>query len=174
MSDTAIQNLIMERVVDVMVEEMIDNVADNTRIGLFRTGRLQSDPTVKKLNVLLHEGSKEWPDIIASPREWGMSSPSYEAGGRTSWWRRRFVVEYELFFLGEVNRNSAREKSNVIFSRFKYMIQRLPLNGVRDSFGEGAVQTQVVKMFASEDGGPGTFIWRGEHWFEVLTVQEFA
>lgn len=169
--DTSVVNLIMDRVVDEMSEGMIDAVTDTSQVGLLRTGRLQSDPTIGKLNVLLQQGGEKWPDKLAQPSDFGIRSPyTYELGG-ASWWRRRFIVNYQLFFLGETNRNVARITANVVFSRFQRKLKDLSFTGLKDTFGEKAVALQTVRQWMKEEGGVGTFIWRGEHWVEFLTGQ---
>lgn len=169
--DTSVINLIMDRMVETMTVEMIDAVPDASQVGLFRTGRLQADPTIGKLNITLHQGGKDWPDKMAQPSDFGIRSPfSYELGG-VVWWRRRFIVRYELFFLGETDRNAARMVANVVFSRFQRRIKTMSYSGLNDTFGEVAIAGQMVRQWMKEEGGTGTFIWRGEHWFEVLTEQ---
>lgn len=169
--DTSVINLIMDRIADEMNEEMIDGVTDASQAGLVRTGRLQADPTIGKLNILIQQGGKDWPDKLAQPGDFGIRSPfTYELGG-VAWWRRRFMIKYELFFLGETNRNNARTVANVVFSRFQRKLKDLPFVGLKDTFGETAVALQTVRQWMKEEGGSGTFIWRGEHWVEFLTEQ---
>lgn len=168
MSDTSVLNLITDGLVTYLTTGMIDAVSDATKVGLFRSGKLQADPTVAKLNILIHEGGEDWPDILPPP-EYPITAPLYELGNPSASFLRRFVAEYELFFLGEVDRNNARLKANVIFSRFRKLIVSLPLTGMSDSFGETALMVQFTRHVAREGGGTGTFIWRAEHYFEVLT-----
>lgn len=169
--DTSVINLIMDRMADTMTEEMIDSVTDASQVGLLRTGRLQADPTVGKLNILINQGGERWPDKMAQPGDFGIRSPhTFELGGVT-WWRRRFIVKYELFFLGETDRANARTVANVVFSRFQRNIKTMSYTGLKDTFGERAVAGQTVRQWMKEEGGVGTFIWRGEHWFECLTEQ---
>lgn len=164
-------NLLMDRVVEHMTEEMIDLVTDESAAGLLRSGKLQDNPTIKKINILIREGGDELPDVMSTPYAKGINSPTYELGGG-QYFRRRFVAEYQLFFIGETNRSTARSTANVVFSRFQNKIRQVSLSGLTDSFGETAIAVQVLRLLRSEGGGPGAFIWRGTHEFEFLTYCE--
>lgn len=168
MSDTSIRNLLTDRVVEHLVTEMIDLVNDNTELGLARAGRLQDDPTVKKLNLLVREGDKDWSDCVL-PDGYRIKAMPYEIGGG-EYWLRRFVAYYTLFYIGEATRDEARSRTNVILSRFKSKIYSVSFADLVDSFGEGAIMVQVVDEERSEGGGPSnSFIWRCKHKFEFLT-----
>jgi|JI10StandDraft_1071094.scaffolds.fasta_scaffold16448_2 hypothetical protein len=168
-TDTSIVNLLTERVVQWLEEMMIDSVDDPTALGLARSGKLQDDPTVRELNLLIREGGDDWPDIIV-PENYPLYSPQFEIGNPSPAMLRRFRAEYRLFFIGEVDRDVARTKANVIFSRFKHAILNTPLSGMCDDFGECAQMVNFTKHTGSEQGGPGTYIWRGEDLFEFLTI----
>lgn len=169
MSDTSVINLLVDAVVDHMTKGMSDLVNDpDTKIGLLRSGKLQDDPTINKLNILVREGGKDLPDILV-PRNHNFSAPQYTLGGG-EFWLRRFIAEYELFFFqSAITRDEARRRANVIFSRFRYLLKTIAL-GQTDTFGETAIAVQSLKLIAREGGGPpGSFIWRADHQFEFLT-----
>lgn len=165
--ETSIINLLNERVVDTLSVEMSDLVTDETAAGLVRSGRLQDDPTIAQLNILIREGGESFPDILV-PKNYNLVTPQYDLT-MSQYWLRRMVAEYTLFFIGDVSRTTARSRANVIFSRFKKKLMQLDVQDLTDSFGETAIMPQVLRLDTTEGGGPGTFIWRGTHYFEFLT-----
>lgn len=172
LNDTSIVTLLGERVIEVLEGRMVDSVVDNTKVGLAREGKLQDDPTVNLTNMLVREGGDEWPDILIPPN-YPLYAPQYEMPMGTSW-LRRFRVEYILFFQDAViQRSDARNRANIIFSRFKWLISTIDLSGMTDTFRETAIMTQVNRLESFEEGGPGTFIWRGTHFIEFVTEQVF-
>lgn len=168
--DTSIVNLITDRVVETLTVDMTDLVAvdDPTRAGLIRSGKLQADPTIEKINILIREGGSAWPDVLIPAGYAPMSAPQNQIGGG-SIWLRRLIGDFDLFFIGDVSRNEAQRRANVIMSRFRHSIAQMDTDGLLDSFGEGAIAIQVDKLESFAGGGAGTFIWRATLYFEVLT-----
>lgn len=174
--DTSILNSIMETVIDWLSSQLIDGVTDETQAGLVRAGQLQDDPTDAQINILIHPGDDDWPDVLnLQDKPPGLHGFTYEIGGNpygSAAWRRRFMVELSLFFDNENNRDVARTKANVVKSRAHWALMRSPLPQGQDNFGESAHMLQVCNSWIREGGGEGTFIWRGELKFEVFTVME--
>lgn len=139
-------------------------------VPLVRPGKLQDDPTVYLTNLLIHPGGKEEPDTLYTDQK-GVSSPIYEIGGQT-WWMRRFRLQFELFFDNLFDRNIARQKAMLIGQIVKIAIEKTPIQGLIDDFGESAAYVQTYKHYMDEGGGEGTYIWRGQFYIEVLTVGE--
>lgn len=168
----SIHNLLIDRMIEHLSAEMIDAVDDpNTKVGLLRSGKLQSDPTVNKLNILVREGGEKYPDVIAPANH-----PLYQ--GRSAWlgggrvYVRRFVIEYELFFIGVTDRNEARTRANIITDRLHNAFDTMSLSGLTSEYDETPVAKQVAKLSEREGGGPpGSFIWRADHVVEFLTVR---
>lgn len=169
--DTSVVNLLMDRVVDTIETVMIDSAPDpETTIGLARFGKLQDDPTVDLLNLLVNQGGDDWPDILIPPN-YPYYAPQYEMP-LGNFWLRRMYANYILFFNeADVTRDEARRKANVIFSRFKHMLYGISLVGMTDTFNETAFAVQLNRLEATEGGGPGTFIWRAKQYFEFITEQ---
>lgn len=172
-ADTSVVNLLTDAIVAVLVQGMIEVVPDSTSVGLARSGKLQADPTIAKLNLLVREGGSDWPDILI-PANYPLYAPQYEMpAGNT--WLRRLRADYTLFFLGINDRNTARIRANVVFSRFKYLIAKMGagygLDGLTDSFDETVIMGQINRLETFEEGGPGEFIWKGTHYFEFVTEQ---
>lgn len=169
MADTSIRNLLQDRITEHLEAYMIDTVnATDSPLGLVKSGKLQSDPTVKRLNLLVREGGNDYPDILL-PKDYApVTAPVFELGG-AEMWLRRFICHYELFYIGQSDRDAARTSANIIFSRFARTIRDIPMGGLTDTFGETAILVRIIKHPMREGGGPGTFIWRAEHYIEFLT-----
>lgn len=168
MTEISAINTLMVYTVDYLADRMIIAITDETQVGLLRSGKLQSDPTVKKLNILIHQGGPTWEDCIL-PKDYIIQGDAFTMGGEVLW-LRRFRLEFELFFTGETVRDTAREKAQVIFSRARKLLKDMPIPSAgRDSFGEAAIMVLPSRISTSEDGGPGNFIWRGDLYFEFLT-----
>jgi hypothetical protein len=170
MYEESIVNTLLDNCVEWLSEKLILQVEDETKAGLVRTGRLQSDPTIYKINITLHPGGSDHKDCVLPPNYAGMNTPYYMNNG--VFWLRKFYAYFEMFFVGETERNEARMKANVVMSRARHAILTIPMPASRDSFKEGAVKVVVTEIELQEGGGPGNFIWRGQLNFEFVTDTE--
>ncbi|PJF45106.1 MAG: hypothetical protein CUN55_00520 [Phototrophicales bacterium] len=173
---TSIIYSIMQSVANHMAQKLITEISptDPTRAGVVREGKLQDAPTTGKINLLIHTGGPEWPDVLYTPDKRGtvgISAPTYEIGStfQVSYWMRRFRVEFEMFFVGINDRSVARNNAMIVLSRAHSAILTTPLPQGNDTFGESASIIQVSQSYTEEGGGIGNFIWSGEIRFEVLT-----
>lgn len=183
-------NLIMDAMVDSLATHLIDEVVSDQDslstgdadavAGLIRKGKLQDDPTIAEINILVHPGNDEWPHILYDKHQMnGFELPTvYEIGNGTGvspfFYVRRFIVELRLFFEGEQDREVAQVKSNVVLGRAEYAIHQMNHNSIIrkipvDSFGEKLFEIQTRKSYISEGGGTGTFVWRGKLFVEGVT-----
>jgi hypothetical protein len=121
----------------------------------------------------LHPANETWPPSIWDPRfAVGFQLPNaYEIGGQypVGFWLKRFRAELQMYFDGEIVREVARTKANVVLARAIHAILTMSMNIPTDSFGETISNVQVTQAHISEGGGEGTYIWRGEILFEFLT-----
>lgn len=170
---TSIFNYLVDDMVTYLTESLIEETSDETKVGLLRAGKLQADPTDadRGLNVLVHLGGEDWPDELYVDQD-GIIAPTYEIGG-TQYWMRRFVIELILFYDGEDQRDIAREKSTVLCAHAQKALFNMPIPQVKDSFGESPLACQVRKLYQTEAGGEGTFIWRSRIFVEWLTVIQY-
>lgn len=169
--EQSLLNVLMLAVVDRLSQSLIDDVGDETQAGLVRSGKLQDDPTLAEINILIHPGGADFKDELYTDQK-GMRSPIYEIGGG-EFWVRRFKVELALYFDRELDRDVAREKAMVIYSRAKNLLKKMRMPDYKDDFGERAHYLQIPSSYLFEGGGVGTFIWRGEIFLEFLTEQEY-
>lgn len=174
---TSIHSLIMEAVRDEFQAQLIDAIADETKAGLVKVGHLQDDPTEAEVNFMIHPGDENWRHALNT----NVGGPdahtpfAYTIGGPygSASWRRRYTVEMDFYFDGELDRNVARKKALVILQRAHTTLMKMAVSVIpRDSFGERAHFIQVYDSYLVESGGEGTFIWSGELRFEVITELE--
>jgi hypothetical protein len=167
--EISILNTLLEEMVVELVAELTTGVADETRAGAVRGGKLQDDPRTGKINILIHPGNKEddWVHALNTSNLRGLIAPDYELGG---WfYRRRYVCELDLFFSGNRDRDYAREKAMIVLSRAEKTIREKSMPGIVDDFGEAAIMVQVYDSYLREGGGPPTYIWKGRIRYEYLT-----
>lgn len=168
----SIVDILIEGTSDLLKQKLIDEVYDSSVAGLVRPGKLQADPTEKKINILIHPGGRENPDIIGALSD---ESLYYEFGSKSSmFWRRRIEIELKMFFTSERQRSDSRIKANLVMSRAVHAlmcqnVSRMPM----DSFGERAYAVQVYKLYVEEGGGEGDYNWRGCIMVEYFTMKEF-
>lgn len=167
MSNSSI-DLLGERIADTLAEFMVDAVSDETQAGFVRTGRLQEDPSVE-FKITINRGGKDWPDQQVTRQNPYHAAPFTMPGGAA--WLRRFVITYQLHFDTEDRRDSKRIAA-VIASRTRYAIERMDMDGTSDDFGEVPLIARTVRFADKEGGGPGHFIWDGEHRVEILCETE--
>ena len=131
--------------------------------GLIRAGKLQEDPTVAGINILVHPASEDWPNELYTPEH----GTTYEIGGDVPsfQWMAKFHIELKLFFNQELEREVAQIKAQVILSRAHRAIMRMNAtmrNIPKDDFGGKAIRAEVVDSYLREGGGVREFIWRGK------------
>lgn len=173
MNDTSILTILMQAMVDHLVDHMMVDVSDSTRAGLIREGKLQADPTVAQINLLVRVGGKDWPHKRvekghhALPAELGHG---FGMGAEVSeFWLRRFIVEMKFFFVGEIERDIAINKANILLSRLEIGLLTMPLVSLTDTFGETALMVDIDETYLNEGGGPGMFAHRGFAHVEFFT-----
>lgn len=178
LNQTSALNILMEGVANRIALKVLSEPTDNAKAGLVRTGRLQDDPTNKKVNILIHPGGEKWPDILDTKDESaGLHGPATHTIGRgfgSQYWRRRVKVEITIFFINQTTRDAARIKSNLVVSRIMSALLTWDVGREtpKDSFGEHCYAVQIANTFIEEGGGAGDYTWRGEMIVELLTEIE--
>ncbi len=178
LNDISCVNNCMAALLDRLDAKLLEQQVDSAKAGLVREGRLQADPTKRKINILIQQGGEEWPDVLDTGAEpYGKNALSaYETGGgaQAQSWRRRFQVELQFFFGTTTNREAGRETANLVVSRaFNALFTwNLGIAAQYDGFGEHAYDLQLTNCYLDAGGGPGAFNWRGMIYLEFLTKIE--
>lgn len=177
---TSVSDLITEGLHTQLNTKLYIEPDDAAKAGIVRPGRLQADPTKTRISVTIHPGGEDWPDELNTQAKGpGIHSPTYVLGGsnaaygHSQYWRRRFIIEFNIFFTS-VNRATTRKRAQVVFSRAAHALITWDIGAVvaRDSFGEKPFFLQVSEIWMSEGGGDDNFNWRGEIYIECLTDYE--
>lgn len=131
-------------------------------------GRMQFDPTVDEINVLVNVGGSDDPhELVDDGTTYGgIKVHTYETGGGQHM-MRRFVAELKLY-MNEDDGEAARRKANEVETRCIRAIRAIPV-GDEDEFGETSLVVQYRKSHIDPAGGEGMYIWTGNIKFEVLT-----
>jgi len=181
LDETCITDNLIEALEVLLTANLITGITDDAKAGLVRAGLLQDDPTLKKINILIHPGGEDWPDILnTNVNGQDLHAPTYTIGGEygSSYWRRRFNIQLDIFLTAESTRSTARKKAQLVLHRShnaiaKWKVGRVSEGGVAvDSFGEHAWAVQSVEMWLREGGGEGDYNWRGNIKIEVMTNHE--
>lgn len=176
---TSVVNLVLDATVELLVQKLRVSQDDDAKAGLVRAGRLQDDPTNKKINVLLRPGGQEYPDELNTDtsNSAGKYVPNaYWIGGPHGgmYWKRYIKIEFSIFFSNEASRDTARTKAQIVMGRTHNALLTWDIGRAlpRDSFGEHAYDLQVMKSFLDEGGGDGDWNWRGFLVMQYLTEIE--
>jgi len=175
---TGIVNILLEATAERLLQKLLTDVTDESKAGLVRTGKLQDDPTSRKVNILIHPGGEDWPDKLSVDGS-GVGKHvenAYTIGGAYGgiFWRRRALIEIQMFYTNESDRDTSRMRSHVVLSRAHHALNTWDVGREtpKDDFGEKAYDLQVVQSWLREGGGEGAFNWRGEIRIEFLTEIE--
>lgn len=182
-SQTSILNLIPNAIAVRFTDKLITKVQNNpdpgadAGAGLVMIGKLQDDPTVTELNILIRPGGEDWPHTLnlhdgTSPTD----ELVHEMGGLgTIHWRRRFLIKLKLVFPGEFDPLEAHRKSNLVLSRTENALESMvPFRAGPDSFGERSSRVEVNETYLTQGGGPGIFFFRGELKITVFTQKDIV
>lgn len=181
LDETDIDDMLMDATEARLLQYLRTDVTDDAQAGLVRAGKLQDDPTAKKINILLHPGGEEYKNGLQQHGQ-GYSNAKYvdstyyigDGGG--DFQRHYIKVELQLFYSNEPNRKVSRKKSTLVMARAKHALKTWDVAaeiGVKDSFGEYVYDLQVLDNWLFEGGGDGDFNWRGWLVIEFLTEQSY-
>jgi hypothetical protein len=165
----SIINVIMVKAAEAIADALDLDANEQTSSGFVKIGKLQDDPTIAQVNIMVHPGGDKWRhELSIDPK--GIDAPAYVTSGEGYWWRR-FTAQLQMN-LENIDRGIARTKANYVLSKAELgLIHINPRWGV-DDFGEAAIACQVRDSFVREGGGAGMFIWNGEIRFEFLTIKD--
>lgn len=178
---SSIINLIMDKVVEDLTVNMIDNEdEEDAKPGLIRAGLLQENPVPYRIVVLVHHNDPDdtstnpyWSDIPAHDDEvsgWKMPVAEIGGGAYTS---RRFIVDIKIYFVQtRENRSQAREIATRVIENAEMSLSGTSCSswGIQSRTGEIPLQVKIYKTISAEGGGPpASHIWSAKILFTVLT-----
>jgi hypothetical protein len=184
MTEAHITDLIVERIVAILIEELQDpyDTDDATYAEVLREGLLQENPLANRISVTVHMGDPDevdqdaWIDEVAEDGDPVIPNlPMFEIGrpevGGIHFWRRGTVKADVFLIKTKENRDEARRIANIIRGRIEKALwsRGEDFQGISDSYGEQTILLQLMKSYAREGGGPGQKIWRAYVWWQALT-----
>jgi len=168
-----IQQMIADALVAKITADMQTAIEedDPTRANLVRKGRLQEDPEVYGVSVLVHLNDPDDPAEWADETMDDLSEYPY-----TIYWRRRFAVTVKAQYtrVHRANRDIVTSRFSTVASRLRDAILHTVVGGLTDSLREGVVlaANPIKKQWAREGGGPpDEFFWDGAFYLEYITQQ---
>lgn len=147
---------------------------DMTKAGVVMVGRLQDDPTTGAINIQILPGDETWPHELNTQTEDdgpGLYMPTYEVGSNAAFWRERFSVDLTIH-ISVRDRNVARRRAWVVFSRLRHALMTIDVPTEPDGFGARAMLVQVNSGYMRESGGEGNYQWTGSLKLEFITAVE--
>ena len=174
----SIYNVLKADVTARLVEELVTNVSDDSKLVLVQEGIEKGLPTDNRLLLTVETGDEAWRHTLnISSENVGMTAPIGEIGG-TLYWRSRFKACLEMYFAPTVSQANASKIAHVVLSRARWSLQNKNLDGswwfstTADDFGESASRIMVMDAFLAEGGSNRKWTWRGEIRFEFLGEAE--
>lgn len=170
--------LLVNAVVAYLETNLQTNVAasDPIRAKLVKPWRLQASPLPTPVYAIVTGGNPLDPkqkDVrigAEDAEDLKYSVPIGEVGGGHYWWRRGAVNVGVFFLRNRYAEERAADLAYTFFGRVAHHLERVPVSGIVDEFGEYAYQIAVFGNTFIEGGGPeDQYLWRGEIWWQVLT-----
>lgn len=175
-----IKDLVILEAASFLETYMINNVSDETQAKIVKPYRFQENPLVENIYVWISASNPQNPDDpdarigTSKMEDLGLKIPSGEVGGGHLWWRRGKAEVGCYFIKNRYEQNVAANFAQIVFGRAMYYLERVPVGGLVDEFGEKAYQIFVYASNFFEGGGPpDQYYWRGSISWQVLTERPY-
>lgn len=171
-----IRHILVMNIAEWLKLKLITEVSGETQAKLVKPYRFQANPLVENIYVWVSAGDVQNPnDPDARIGSTGMENlgidvPSGEVGGGHLWWRRGKAEVGCYFIKSNYNEEQAAEIATIVLGRTMHWLERAPVAGLVDEFGELAYQIFVYANTFIEGGGPpNQYYWRGSISWQALT-----
>lgn len=171
----SVLNFLMEDTAQRLRNILLTNVSDDSKASAVQAGMLRGLPNDVPLTITVKTGDERWRHTAnMSSQNVGMEGPFGEVGGGI-FWRRRFIVTFDLVFNAGFTQDQARTIANVVQSRAEWALQNQLNDGTwwfttdMDEFTEQASRVFVYNGYMTEGGSDGKWRWRGETFVEFMT-----
>ena len=175
MADIAVHNMLVQQM-ETWLRQKLATEQTTLVVQNIRAGRLQEDPTVAGLNILISEDATQARYQATPSTDGTLGAYAHEIGGGAFFFTN-FELDLIFHFSGENDRAVARSNAYIVIARLKRALIDMPMpthpetGSIRDDFGEGAIALEIVSLELRESGGPGSFIWKGKLQIRVLSEQ---
>jgi hypothetical protein len=175
-----IKHLLVLSLADWLSTKLINEVSDESQAKIVKPYRFQLNPLEENIYVWVSTGDVQKPNdpdarIGSSGMEdLGLKIPSGEIGGGHLWWRRG-KAELGCYFIKEkYDEETAADIAHTVYGRTAYWLERAPVSGLVDEFGERAYYMFVYAGTLFEGGGPtNQYYWRGNISWQCLTERPY-
>jgi len=171
----SVLNFLMEDTAQRLKDVLLTNVSDDSKASAVQAGMLRGLPNDAPITITVKTGDEKWRHTSnMSSQDVGMKAPFAEIGGGI-YWRRRFIVTFDIIFNASYTQDAARSVANVVQSRAEWALQNQNDDGTwwfttdMDEFSEVASRVFVYNSYMTEGGSEGKWRWRGETFVEFLT-----
>ena len=176
-----ISHLIVQRLTDFLVQEMITNNTDlDTTASTIQAYRFQDSPLKYPIALAVSSGNPDDPKFLdgrigtKDMDDLGIDIPSGEIGGGHLWWRRGRVKVGCYYLTGKVSQEDAGDKAHRVLGLAMTCIDTCPISDLLDEFGERAHWMAVTSSQFFEGGGPeNQYLWRGTILWQALTERPY-
>ena len=179
MTDGMVKDLVIVALSEWMTTKMITDVSGVTKAKVVKPYRFQDNPLEDNVYLWLAGGDpteafdKDTRVSHSEAEDLGMDLPPGEIGGGHLWWRRGTGQVGCYWVRDRYEQELAAFYSHQILGRAIHWLERTPVSGIVDEFGEQALKIFVYGNTFSEGGGNNQFYWRGDIYWQVLTERPY-
>jgi hypothetical protein len=179
MTDGMIKDILVKYIADWMETKLITNVSGVTKAKVVKPYRFQENPLQQNIYCWIATGDPQEPfdkDSRVDSDEAddiGMKLYGAEIGGGHLWWRRGTAHIGCYWIRDRFDQDTAAFYSHQILGRAMHWLERCPVSGQVDEFGETALYIFVYGNTFKEGGGNDQFYWRGDIYWQVLTERPY-
>lgn len=174
-----IKDILVNFIADWMSTKLITEVSGVTKASIVKPYRFQENPLKENVYCWIATGDPQQPFDTDSrvsygeAEDLGMRLPSGEIGGGHLWWRRGTAHIGCYWVRKRFEQEVAAQHSHLILGRALHALERCPVSGQVDQFGERALHMFVYGNNFAEGGGNDQFFWRGDIYWQVLTERPY-
>lgn len=179
MTDGFIKDILVNYIADYMEIKLITQVSGVTKAKVVKPYRFQENPLEENIYCWIATGDpneafdKDTRISSSEADDIGLNLPQGEVGGGHLWWRRGTAHVGCYWIRNRFSQEQAAFYSQQILGRAMYWLERCPVSGQVDEFGEKALYIFVYGNTFAEGGGNDQFYWRGDVYWQVLTERPY-
>lgn len=179
MTDGFIKDLVINELSDWLTTKLITEGSGDTKAKVVKPYRFQENPLEENVYVWIAGGNPQEPfDKDTRVRhseaeDLGLYLPPGEIGGGHLWWRRGTAEVGCYWVRKRYEQSHAAFLSHQILGKAMYWLERAPVSGIVDEFGEKSIMLTLYGNTFFEGGGNDQFYWRGDIHWQVLTERPY-
>jgi len=173
-----LEDMVGEWIVEQLTTSNQTNLTDPVyQAVLIKQGLFQDDPVGKRIVITVNPGNIDdtsadprWKNVTAEADREIIQVPAYELGGGGFQWLR-YTVDVSIYLVRtQEDQGKARNIGLTHFGIIYKTLDNKPI-GLIDDLGYTALLSTVKGSAPYETGGPGSYIWKGKVFVEVLVAK---